>query len=247
MIFPRRVRRLGVVLGKTIVYATAAILILVGAAIAVLETGWAKNRIRHLIVRQANEYLTATLEIGRLEGSLLRGIQLGDIRLSRDGRTLVAIDDVSLSYSIRELIQRGTVIRRIRLTRPRVVMSRTADGRWDLTTLVRREAREQKATGPGRPIEIESIEVQDGAVTLNAPLDFGAAHAPTRYESLDFKGAFAYRPVHWRLTFEKVSWRGHDPDLTMNHLAGALESGARAFVFHDLAVVVSDCGSNPAR
>src|SRR5205809_7522238 len=158
MTFPRHIRRLGIVLGKTIVYVTAAILIVIGAALAILETSWAKNQLRALIVRQANEYLAATLDIGRLEGSLVRGIQLGDIRLSRNGQTLVAIDDVSLSYSIRELIQSGAVIRRIRLTRPRVVMSRTADGRWDLTTLVRREAREEKRTGPGRPIEIDSIE-----------------------------------------------------------------------------------------
>ena len=223
-------------LAKTIVYATAVILIAVGAALAILETGWAKNQLRGLIVRQANEYLTATLEIGRLEGSLVRGIQLGDIRLSRDGQTLVAIDDVSLSYSIRELIQSGTVIRRIRLTRPRVVMSRTEDGRWDLTTLVKHEAREEKRTGPGRPIEIDSIEVQDGTITLRAPLDFGAAHAPTRYESLDVRGAFEYRPVRWRLTFESVSWRGHAPELTMNHLSGGLENGPGGFVFHNLVV-----------
>jgi autotransporter translocation and assembly factor TamB len=236
MTFPRHLRRLAVVFGKTVVYVVAAALLLIVAGLVILETGWAKNQLRNLIVRQANEYLSATLEIGRLEGSLVRGIQLGDIRLSRGGRTLVAIDDVSLSYSIRELLQRGTVIRRIRLTRPRVEMSRTADGRWDLTTLVKREAREEKNTGPGRPIEIESIEVQGGSVTLHAPLDFGAAHAPTRYESLDVRGAFVYRPVHWRLTFAHVSFRGYEPDLTMNDVAGALESGPDAFVFHDLAV-----------
>src|SRR5947207_13971444 len=118
MTLPRRVRRLGVVLGKTIVYVTAAILILLGAGLAVLETGWGKNRIRELIVRQANEYLTATLEIGRLEGSFFRGIKLGDIRLSRDGRELIAIDDVSLSYSLRELLQEGVVIKSIRPARP---------------------------------------------------------------------------------------------------------------------------------
>src|SRR5205807_3689414 len=95
----RHLRRLPVIVAKTLVYLTAALLILVGVALAVLETAWAKNQIRALIVRQANEYLSATLEIGRLEGSLVRGIQLGDIRLSRGGATLVAIDDVSLSYS----------------------------------------------------------------------------------------------------------------------------------------------------
>src|SRR5436190_1872559 len=84
----------------------------------ILESSWAKNRIRGIIVRQANQYLTATLEIGRLEGTFFRGIQLGDIRLSRNGRELIAIDDVSLNYSLRELFQPGVVIRKIRLARP---------------------------------------------------------------------------------------------------------------------------------
>src|SRR5438552_3469920 len=165
----RHIGRFGVVMARAAVYVTAVILVLVGVGLAVVETGWAKNQIRQLIVRQANEYLSATLEIGRLEGSLVRGIQLGDIRLSRGGVTLVAIDDVSLSYSIRELVQYGTVIKHIRLTRPRFVLSRTPDGRWDLTTLVKREAQEQKRSGPGRPIEIDAIEVDDGRVTLRAP------------------------------------------------------------------------------
>jgi hypothetical protein len=72
----------------------ALVLIVIGIGIAAVETGWAKTRIRDLIVRQANEYLTATLTIGRLEGSLFRGLQLGDITLAREGRTLVHIDEV---------------------------------------------------------------------------------------------------------------------------------------------------------
>ena len=110
------------------------------------ETGWAKNRIRELIVRQANQYLTATLNIGRLEGSLFRGLELGDITLDRDGRTLVKIEEVALSYSIRELFSQGVTIRRVRLTRPQVVgAARWPDGRWDLGALVKRESREAGA------------------------------------------------------------------------------------------------------
>src|SRR5207244_4005169 len=112
-------RRTATFLAKGALFLVIAVLIIVGLALGVVETGWAKNRIRALIVRQANEYLTATLEIGRLEGSLLRGLQLGDIRLSRDGQPIITIDDVSLSYSIRELVQPGLVIRSIRLARPR--------------------------------------------------------------------------------------------------------------------------------
>ena len=80
MIVVRRVVRH---LVRIVVYVVAAILIAIGVGLTVLETGWAKNRIRDLIVRQANEYLTATLSIGRLEGSILRGIPVGDVLLSR--------------------------------------------------------------------------------------------------------------------------------------------------------------------
>src|SRR5437763_10163246 len=101
------------------IYTIVLVLILIGIGLGLVETGWAKNQIRALIVRQANQYLTARLDIGRLEGSLLRGIQLGDIRLSRGDETLISIDDVSLSYSIRELLQPGLVIKRISVARPR--------------------------------------------------------------------------------------------------------------------------------
>ncbi|PYR03186.1 MAG: hypothetical protein DMG00_27105 [Acidobacteria bacterium] len=116
------------------------VLILIGVALTALETGWAKNQIRQLIVRQANQYLTATLDIARLEGSLLRGIQLGGVRLARNGQPLVEIDEIALSYSIRELLQEGVVIRRIRLVRPRIVGGRQADGRWDLSAPADRDS-----------------------------------------------------------------------------------------------------------
>src|SRR5437879_1553866 len=102
----RIVRRLA----RVVVYVVAASLALVGLALLVVETGWGKNQLRALIVRQANQYLTVAVDIGRLEGSLLRGIELGDVRLTRDGQTIVSIDDVALSYSIRELVQPGTVL-----------------------------------------------------------------------------------------------------------------------------------------
>jgi len=181
----RRARSISATLAKAAIGLIAVLLGIVLVAIAVVETGWAKDRIRDLIVRQANQYLTATLSIGRLEGSLLRGLQLGEISLGRDGQTLIRIDEIAVNYSIRELFQRGVVIRRVRLTRPHVVGAKMADGRWDLGALVRRESQEQSRTGPNRPIEIQSIEVIDGRISLQDPLDFGPAHVPTDFQQLN--------------------------------------------------------------
>jgi translocation-and-assembly-module (TAM) inner membrane subunit TamB-like protein len=214
----------------------AVVLVLLGAALAIIETGWAKNRIRGLIVRQANQYLTATLDIARLEGSLLRGIRLGDVSVSRDGATLIHIDEISLVYSLRELIQPGVVIRSVRLTRPVIVGGRQPDGRWDLAALVKRETREEERTGPARPIEVQSIEVFDGRISLRNPLDFGAAHVPTEFEKLNAVFRFAYFPVRWTLTFDRVSWIGRAPDLSVNRLAGALGHGPGGWFFERFSV-----------
>lgn len=203
---------------------------------AAAETGWAKNQIRSLIIRQANQYLTATLNIGRLEGSLFRGLELDDITLDRDGQTIIKIEEVALSYSIRELVSQGVTIRRVRLTRPYVAAKKLADGRWDIGALVKRESREQERTGPRRPIQIESIEVVDGHVSLGDPLTFGAAHVPTDYQSLNAAFSFTYVPVSWTLRFDRVSWIGHAPDLSVNPLSGAFGRGPNGWFFEELSV-----------
>ena len=209
---------------------------LVGIVLAGVETGWAKNRIRGLLVSQANQYLTATLSIGRLEGSLLRGIRLGDVQLVLEGRPLMIIDEIGLSYSLRELLQSGVVIRRIRLIRPRIAGAKRPDGRWDLAALVRRESREQERTGPKRPIDIQAIEIVDGDVLLHDPLDFGAVHAPTHYASLNAALSFHYVPVRWQLTIDRIDWIGSPPELTMRRLSGIFGRGERGWLFNKLSV-----------
>jgi TamB, inner membrane protein subunit of TAM complex len=233
-----RSRRQRIALGLTraLVYPIAFILLVVGLVFFAFETGWGKNQLRALIIRQANQYLTATLEIDRLQGSLVRGLELTGVRLSLDGRMLVAIDGVSLSYSIRELIDQGTVIRRIRITRPRVSAGRLPDGRWDLSALVRREARDRQRTGPSRPITLRSIEVVDGTVVLRDPLKYGPAYVPMRYDALNLSLSYAYQPVAWTLNFTDASWKGDAENLTVNKLAGVIASGPGGLSFTDLKV-----------
>ena len=65
---------------------TAIVLVLLAAlvatAVVVLETGWAKNRLRELAIRQAERQLTGELRIGRLTGSLFTGVALHDVSLT---------------------------------------------------------------------------------------------------------------------------------------------------------------------
>ena len=223
-------------LARGLVVLVAGLLVIVGLSIAVLETGWGKNQLRAFMVRQANQFLTATLSIGRLGGSIFRGLELNDVTLSRDGEAIVAIDQVTLTYSPRELWQNGTLIRRLVITRPRVQARREADGGWNLGRLVKRTAQEGERTGPGRPLRIEQLEVIDARVRLDSPLKFGPANVPTDFESLNISLSFAYTPVRWTLDFADASWVGRDPDLTVTRLAGRMGRGAEGWFFDAFAV-----------
>ena len=227
----RRLRSVSATFARAVVALVAVVLAIVLLVLVAIETGWAKNRIRDLIVRQANQYLTATLSIGRLEGSLLRGLRLGDISLGRGDQTLIRIDEVAVSYSIRELFQSGVVIRSVRITHPMVVGAKMADGHWDLGALIKRDSREQNRSGPNRPIQVQSIEVIDGRVSLQDPLDFGAAHVPTDFQQLNALFSFVYVPVHWTLDFSRVSWIGHAPDLSVDLLSGRFGLGPKGWFF----------------
>jgi len=218
------------------VFTIAFLLILVGVAITSLETAWGKNQLRRLVVSQANKYLTATLDIERLGGSVLRGLELTNVRVSRGSDTIVSIDRVALSYSIRELVSGGTIVRSIRLERPQFHIARQPDGRWNITALVRREARERERTGPRRSIRLPRIDIVDGLVVIKDPMMFGAAHVPSRYEHLNITTAFAYEPVAWRLDFTNASWIGAPGELTVERLAGGIANGHEGWEFHDLAV-----------
>lgn len=228
----RLIRRLA----AGLVYTVAAILVIVGLFLVVIELPWGKRQVLNFVVRQANNYLDAAVEIGELSGSLFTTLELRDIKLKKDGETIIDIGAVALNYRIRELIQDGTLIQSVRLTRPYVVGAKHADGRWNLASLVKRQARERQNTGPRRPIRIESIEVTDGTVILKDPLRFGAARVPQRYEQLNASLTFDYKPVHWTINFREISWNGGADDLTVQRLAGTLGNGPDGWMFENLSV-----------
>ncbi len=214
----------------------AVLLLLAGIGFAVLQSSWGKNQIRQLIVSQANRFLTGTLEIDRIKGSLLRGISLEGVRLRNDGAPLISIDEASVSYSLRQLYSEGIVIPRLTLRRLQVVGGRGEDGRWNLATLVRSRPPRPPGQPPGRLISFEAIELTDATVELRDPLTFGAAHVPTRFDDLQATFAFELQAPGWSLDFTEASWRGSAPDLTMTRLAGGIATGADGWSFNRLRV-----------
>lgn len=231
-----RRQRIAAFLRRGVFYFGVLLVVLSAATLLAIESGWGKNRLRELILYQARQYLSASLEIDRLSGSLFAGVELEGVRLSRDGHHLITIDRVVLSYSVRELFDRGTSIRSLRVVRPHISAGRQADGRWDLAALVNRDPTRKPSTRPRRPLHLESVEVTDATVDLRDPLSFGAARVPTGFSALNGRLSFDDDGQTRRVTFFEMAWVGARPDLTITRLTGAYETGPGGITFDTLAV-----------
>ena len=232
-----RSRRQRVVLAvlRGIVYAAALLVLLLSAALGLVETPWGKEQLRRWILHQAQPYLTADLQINRLQGSLLTSIALEGVRLSNGQRDLVNIERVEVEYRVAELFRNGTAIRKIVVQSPHITTERMPDGRWDLASVVHRPEPRPR-TGPRRPLHLPHIELSNGDVELRSPLSFGAAHVPSHFLSLN--GQFGYDDdgTTWKIEMARLSWSGNAPDLTMESLTGSFENRGGDLLFDRFSV-----------
>ena len=216
-------------------YVVVATVVIAGLGLAAIQTTWGRNAIRRLIVREANQRLTASLEIGRLDGSFLNGITLADVRLSQGGETIISVDEVSVSYTIPEILEPGLIVRRIELVRPHIVAERLSDGRWNLEALIKPRNPPSERPARGRPIHVLSIAVSDGDVEIRDPLSFGAVRVPSRFGALNASLSVDYEPdKRTTIQFANAAWTGDDSNITVERLAGGVSVGPDGWIFNNL-------------
>ena len=76
-------------LAAYVAIAVLSLLVLLGAGVAVTQTGWFKNWLRQKAVSQAAQYLNGELTITRLGGNLFTGVVLEGVALRHEGQTVV--------------------------------------------------------------------------------------------------------------------------------------------------------------
>ncbi|MCC7010310.1 MAG: translocation/assembly module TamB [Acidobacteria bacterium] len=151
---------------RWLLLALAAFLALAAAVVVlgliVLQTSWAKDRLRDLAVNRANRVLNGQLSIGRLGGALLSGVALDDVRLVQDGVTVVEAPAVTVRYSLLTFVRQGLVLSEVVLRDPHVRVVETEQG-WNVARLAK-----PSATPSGEPMAfaIRRLSVSGGAVEI---------------------------------------------------------------------------------
>ncbi|HEY2431973.1 MAG TPA: translocation/assembly module TamB domain-containing protein [Vicinamibacterales bacterium] len=191
----------------------------IALALIASQTPWFRDWLRRFVVREAGSYVNGTVSIGSLGGNVFYGIELGDVAIDVNGEHVVTLEHVEIKYSLAELVSTGMTVRRIVVQRPYALLRHDAAG-WNVASLVKRQQQEADRQGPGRPLSLPDIEIVDGRLAIDDRAPSPLYRLPSRIDGLNAKGGFAYEPVHYSVTLDRVGFNGHAPDLTVTALSG---------------------------
>ncbi|TAK11499.1 MAG: hypothetical protein EPO35_12290, partial [Acidobacteria bacterium] len=156
--------RIRVWLKRSTLALAALIVIAVLFAVFAIRSEWGRGQVRQLIESQASQFLDGTFRVGRVSGSLLRGVTLSDVSFDRRGQTVLAAARIDVEYSAWGLWRGRREIRAIRVVDP-VVRLEESQGRWSTGEWMKPR---RPSGAPAAPFTLARIEVVNGRLISKA-------------------------------------------------------------------------------
>ena len=212
--------------------------LVVGAAsmaVIVTQTAWFKDWLRGFIVRQAEGYVNGRLSIGRLDGNLFFGVELEDVGVTMNGKTVVALKDVGIDYNFWTFVAGELVLDDIRLNQPVFHVERTADG-WNIIQLIKARTPDPDEPKSRLDLAIGEIGVSDGTLLIESPVGTSGVNLPERIERLDASLGVSSNAERLEVDIHHVSLRAAGPEFGLNALSGMIRRTADTVTFENVAV-----------
>src|SRR5688572_3882214 len=212
--------------------------LIVGAAsmaVIVTQTTWFKEWLRGFIVKQADDYVNGRLSIGKLDGNLFFGVELGDVDITVNGKTVVDVDDIGLDYNAFTMLGGDVVLDDIRLTRPVFRLERDAQG-WNLARLIKARTPDPDQPKNRRTLEIGEIGISDGTLYIEDAVGTSGVDEPARIERLDASIGVTSNENELKVDVAHVSLRAADPDFGVNAMSGVIRRTPNELAFENVSL-----------
>ncbi len=205
-------------------------------AIIVTQTTWFKEWLRGFIVRQAEDYVNGRLSIGRLDGNLFFGVELEDVDVTQNGKTIVGVKDLTLDYNVFTVIGGDVVLDDIRLNQPVIRVEKTAEG-WNLAKLIKAQTPDPDEPKSRRSLEIGEIGVSDGTLFFEGDVvGTTGVDVPSRIERVDASVGVKSNADELTVDVAHVSLRAEEPAFGVNALSGVIRRTANEVAFDDVSL-----------
>lgn len=133
-------------------------------------TPWGNERVRRIVVSQANDRLTGHLSIGRMRGNLLSGATLTNVSVVDSvQRPVFTARRVRIHYGLWAALQRRVVIESLVLDTAAVVFDKRPGERWNFQALMRPSGTAKDTSRHGAPPKISEVTIHDSRFTWRSP------------------------------------------------------------------------------
>jgi hypothetical protein len=217
---------------RRILLVIAIVVVVIAVAISlVLWTPWGRGYLRDLAERQAESFLKAEVEIGRLDGSLLYGATLHNLVITQDDQRLLAVDRVRVDYSITGLIAG-------RLDFPFISLDHLVLRADAISALL--PEREPGASG-GRSVSLDRIVVDRGEIIVGpTPAQVGGFRVPDVIRNLLADLSVNAAPDRTVVNVTRLSFVGEAPPVTVKRFSGVVTIASGDLVLDHISVQLAE-------
>jgi hypothetical protein len=146
------------------------VLLLVVIVVVLATTPWGNERVRRVVVSQANRRLTGTLAIDKLRGNLFTGAMLTGVAVVDSAKQPVfSARRVTVDYALLPLLRRRVVVERLVLDTAAMVFDKRPGQRWNFQALMRPGGAAKDTSRHGLPPRIGEVIIHDGRFTWRRP------------------------------------------------------------------------------
>jgi autotransporter translocation and assembly factor TamB len=206
------------------------LVLLVAAGLLATQTAWFRDWARGFGERQAARLLNGQLAIGRLDGSLWNGATLSNVAITQDGREVVKVERIRVTYNVRQLLSRNWRFPEITLTRPSIVLVHDQNG-WKIANLLR--PRRNDAPN-AQPVQLPSLVIEQGTVTIEDATARDDVRWPRQVQGLDGDFGLTLGRGETDLTIRRASFETAQPALTVAELSGRWVARSGSHTVRDL-------------
>ncbi|MFL5608224.1 MAG: hypothetical protein ACJ8AD_17355, partial [Gemmatimonadaceae bacterium] len=151
-------------------FVVAPIVLGIVIVLVLANTPWGNERVRRIVVSQANQRLTGRLAIAGLRGSLLSRATLTGVELVDSAHNPVfSARRVEVRYGLWSALRGHVVVKSLALDTAFVLLDKRPGSRWNFQTLVRASGTPKDTSQRRPPPELGDITIRHGRFLYRRP------------------------------------------------------------------------------
>ncbi|HMK38700.1 MAG TPA: translocation/assembly module TamB domain-containing protein, partial [Bacteroidota bacterium] len=219
---------------RMLLVATA---LLVALAALFTQTPWFNTLARNLALRAVNNAIRGSVQVGRLDGNLLRTIDLRDVVLVGEGDTIAAIPHIRIRYNLPGIFQGALEVDSAVVDTPRLFLRQHDDGTWNLShAFAAAQTHEKKTEDTARSSFTLAVRrlVIAGAVIHMFPRD--TSTLLPREARLTFEGSGSYTGDRQELSATRMTAAVSHPDIVITGCTFSADNAAGELRLRDFVL-----------